>query len=457
MPTNTYVALDKITLGSNATSVTFSSISSAYTDLVLVASVFGATGGVTDYSMSFQLNGDTATNYSRTTLTGDGTSAISARSSNIAYGFLQTGGYYTTTEPVTVIGHFMNYANTTTFKTVIDRGSFASGAAEANVNLWRSTAAINSIKVNAFAGSFKSGSTFSLYGIMSENAAAKATGGNISSDSTYFYHTFLASGTFTPKQALTCDYLVVAGGGGGGGAFGQAVNSYSGGGGAGGFYSSVSPTGGGGTVGSALSAASGVGLTVTVGAGGAGGVGNAADGTNGSNSVFSSATATGGGGGGGGTGTNLIDQGRVGLTGGSGGGASSSYLQNSPAGGSGTSNQGYAGGAGDNNQKSGGGGGAGAVGVTGSAGSTSNGGIGAISPLNTAGTYLAGGGGGARSVGAGVGGLGGGGSAGRNVNGTAGTVNTGGGGGGSNDETGSTSRTGGAGGSGIVIVRYLKA
>jgi hypothetical protein len=32
-----------------------------------------------------------------------------------------------------------------------------------------------------------------------------------------FIHTFTSSGTFTPSQALTADYLVVAGGGGGGG------------------------------------------------------------------------------------------------------------------------------------------------------------------------------------------------------------------------------------------------
>jgi hypothetical protein len=450
MATNTYVALDKATVTTATPSITFTGINQGYTDLVLIADITNATGAD---SLNIRFNGDTTTNYSSTRLQGDGSVAESFRASNTTS--MNIG--YSTNSITTNIFSIMNYSNATTFKTVLGRAGAAGSQVAAKVGLWRKTPeAITSITIlTGSSYNFAVGSTFSLYGIASAAVGVKATGGIVSSDSQYYYHTFIASGTFTPTQSLSCDYLVVAGGGGGGGAFGASVNSYSGGGGAGGFYSSVSPTGGGGTVGSALSL-SATGYTVTIGAGGAGGVGNAADGSNGSNSVFSSVTATGGGGGGGGTGTNLSDQGRVGLTGGSGGGASSSYLQNSPAGGSGTSNQGYAGGAGDNNQKSGGGGGAGAVGVTGSSASTSNGGVGLISSLNLAGTYLAGGGGGARSSGAGVGGLGGGGSAGRNVNGTAGSSNTGGGGGGSNDESGNTSRTGGAGGSGIVIVRYAK-
>ena len=47
MATNTYVALDKVTTSGSATSVTFSSIPSTYTDLVIVVngSVAGADRG----------------------------------------------------------------------------------------------------------------------------------------------------------------------------------------------------------------------------------------------------------------------------------------------------------------------------------------------------------------------------------------------------------------------------
>jgi len=47
--------------------------------------------------------------------------------------------------------------------------------------------------------------------------ALKATGGEITFAGGYTIHTFTSSGTFTANEALTIDYLIVAGGGGGGG------------------------------------------------------------------------------------------------------------------------------------------------------------------------------------------------------------------------------------------------
>jgi hypothetical protein len=90
------------------------------------------------------------------------------------------------------------------------------------------------------------GSTFYLYGVAklgTEPAISPyATGGDtIMTDGTYWYHTFISSGTFTPQKAISCDYLVVAGGGGGGTLHGA-------GGGAGGLRSTVTATGGGGSL-----------------------------------------------------------------------------------------------------------------------------------------------------------------------------------------------------------------
>jgi hypothetical protein len=61
----------------------------------------------------------------------------------------------------------MNYSNTTTYKTIIARGSGASNEVKAQVNLWRSTSAITSITVYAGGGNFNSGASFTLYGIKS--------------------------------------------------------------------------------------------------------------------------------------------------------------------------------------------------------------------------------------------------------------------------------------------------
>jgi hypothetical protein len=60
----------------------------------------------------------------------------------------------------------MNYSNTTTYKTVLLRSNNASAITVATVGLWRSTSAINTIKIYADgAAVFSVGSTFTLYGI----------------------------------------------------------------------------------------------------------------------------------------------------------------------------------------------------------------------------------------------------------------------------------------------------
>jgi hypothetical protein len=60
----------------------------------------------------------------------------------------------------------MNYANTTTYKTAISRGSESVNGVMAIVVLWRKTPeAITSILLKPSTGNFDIGSTFTLYGI----------------------------------------------------------------------------------------------------------------------------------------------------------------------------------------------------------------------------------------------------------------------------------------------------
>jgi len=426
MTTSTYTPLATQTLGSASATVTFSSIPAGYTDLILVTKALG-TG---NYYL-IQINGDAGTNYSRTRLVGDGTSATSSRTSSTSS--LPINDLSSTIPDATII-QFQNYANTTTYKTFIYRANTASASATVGVGLWRATpAAITSITLYTDTATFAIGSTFSLYGI-SAAPSAKATGGMITSDATYYYHTFTSTGTFTPTQSLSADILVVAGGGSGAGGRGA-------GGGAGGLLAFTSQS---------LTA---TGYTCTVGGGAAINSGNV-NGNQGSNSQFGALTASVGGG----YGTSAFINGNGG-TGGSGGGA--------PGGGTGgtpTSGQGYAGGNGattsTNYRGTGGGGGAGAVGQNGYDDATPGGaggnGLNTYSSWATAtgtgvsGYYAGGGGGGTYNAGTASGGLGGGGTA----NTSAGTANTGGGGGGASQNGGSTLAY--AGGSGIVIVRYAK-
>jgi len=443
---STYTPIASVTLDSAQSSVTFSGIPQTYTDLVLVANIAQEAA---NNSLRYRFNNDSGSNYSATYLLGNGSSANSGRESNITSAYVSTTG--STTLETNYILHIMNYSNATTYKTAIGRGNRASAETDATVGLWRNTAAITTISFALGSGfptnNFAANSTFNLYGVNAQlSAQAKAYGGDtIVTDGTYWYHTFLSSGTFTPTEALTADYLVVAGGGSGGGPLGRG-----GGGGAGGLRCTVTATGGGGSVESALSLAANTGYTVTIGGGGAAiiGGGGAVNGNSGSDSVFSTITATGGGGGGGANPGN----GQSGLTGGSGGGAGSA---NGVAGsaGSGTTNQGYAGGTASLSSAGFGAGGGGGAGATGGNGSSTNGGNGgngvATSISGTSTTYAGGGGGGVNTGTAGTGGTGGGGKGGDSSSVGAGTANTGGGGGGSYDTPGS-----GSGGSGIVIVRY---
>lgn len=153
----TYEPIATYTIPSAQSSYTFSVVPGTYTDLVLVfAGTLSASGG-----WAIRVNGDTAGNYSNTTMYGDGTTAASNRSaSDTSMGL----GYTTTSQSVTTI-NLMNYANTTTFKTALARNSAASADVDARVGMWRNTAAITSVTALTYSGNFASGSTFTLYGI----------------------------------------------------------------------------------------------------------------------------------------------------------------------------------------------------------------------------------------------------------------------------------------------------
>jgi hypothetical protein len=163
--TSTYDKIETRTLGSDTATITFSSIPATYTDLVLIASVANNSGG--NRAMQMLVNLDTGTNYSTTYLSGDGSSASSARTTGTAY--LDTVVTIPGSNFATCIFNFQNYSNTSTFKTVLNRNGLGSTNTRAVVSLWRSTSAINSIRFQ-MGGSdlYSTGSTFTLYGIKAE-------------------------------------------------------------------------------------------------------------------------------------------------------------------------------------------------------------------------------------------------------------------------------------------------
>lgn len=154
----TYEPIATQTLGSATATVTFSSISGTYTDLVLVWTGINSTDAGVNYSFN---SNTTASDYSFTRLYGDGSSATSDRATS-ARNFNGISG---STQSMN-IAHIQNYSNTTTFKTTLIRNNYGPIVLSC-VGLWRKTDAISSIALSATGGSFNTGSTFTLYGIKS--------------------------------------------------------------------------------------------------------------------------------------------------------------------------------------------------------------------------------------------------------------------------------------------------
>lgn len=435
---STYTPIVSQVLTSSSSSVTLNNISQSYTDLIVLVNIKGATANI---GCNLSFNGDTASSYSLTGIVSVPSTVGSGSYANTAsiYATTQyTGG---TNEWTSLQYQINGYTNTNTYKSVLSR--YARGVWENNawVGSYRSFNAITSLTFTPIADSFAAGSSFSVFGIVV--GSPKAQGGNIvTTDGVNWYHAFTASGTFTPNQSLTADYLVIAGGGGGGGTAATAA-----GGGAGGYRSATSQS---------LTAQD---YTVIVGAGG---VGGGYYGVNGNDSSFNGMTSTGGGAGTGHSQGGSILQGN---SGGSGGGSAQWNASGTQAGGLGNTpstspSQGNNGGtsSGSGVDRSGsGGGGAGGTGGTASGNSGGTGGAGSnahsswasITNTGVSGYYAGGGGGGGDGVGQRAGGSGGGGVGYYyDISTKNGTVSTGSGGGGINQAQG------GSGGSGIVIVRY---
>jgi hypothetical protein len=231
MPTNTYVALDTTTVtGSPVSSVTLSSISQAYTDLVLI--INGTTAN--DSNGGLRFNGDTTSNYSWTRMQGNGSSATSARGVNDT----SIQAYMTGTSTGglgNAVIQILNYTSTTTFKSVLSRHQATSTATRAIVGVWRKTPeAINSITVVTDNSSWNVGTTFSLYGIRAPQVYTPSTIPSTLNvgDSIFIPYTGSATTLSIPSGVNTCQLEVIGAQGGnaylsnGGGKGGYASGTY---------------------------------------------------------------------------------------------------------------------------------------------------------------------------------------------------------------------------------------
>lgn len=159
---STYEPISTTTLANSTTAeITLSSIPQTYTDLVLVINGKQEVGT----TIKLQYNSDTGSNYSQLRLY-SGSSVSQDQTNNESTQPFALGYAYWT---YNIALHLMNYSNTTTYKTTLSRNNNVAQSLTSFYNgMWRSTAAISSIRVltdNLSVTYFTSGTTFTLYGI----------------------------------------------------------------------------------------------------------------------------------------------------------------------------------------------------------------------------------------------------------------------------------------------------
>jgi hypothetical protein len=161
MAGSTYTPLATNTLVTPSSSITFSSISGSYTDLILIMNRKQNVAGA--YFIGLRYNSDSGNNYSGTGLGGTGSTTFSYKDSNVSSARV---GYGDTGWGNTIV-NIQNYSNSTTYTTTISRNNNPAADMSAIVTLWRNTAAITSIEIISQSGStLEAGSTFTLYGIL---------------------------------------------------------------------------------------------------------------------------------------------------------------------------------------------------------------------------------------------------------------------------------------------------
>jgi hypothetical protein len=158
MPTPTYTALATRTLTGSAATVTFSSIPATYRDLIIVSNLLNTTDA-TDGTIYF--NGDTtAGNYTRVfmyNLAGQPTPLSSTGNNQSIIPRIAVGS---------LVVHIMDYSATDKHKTTLLTSNQAAFISYTQASRWANTAAVNTIRFAPNSGSFATGCTFSLYGVI---------------------------------------------------------------------------------------------------------------------------------------------------------------------------------------------------------------------------------------------------------------------------------------------------
>lgn len=167
----TYTLIASTVLASNTATITFSSIPSTYTDLVVRLSARNVGSG----NMYIKLNNDTTTKYSQTRLFAEGTSVASSRETNASYFYFYPGSTRSDFAANLFSNgeiYFPNYNSTSTKVAssfgAIEVNNTTQNVIEVDAHQYRGTSGISSITFtlsDSPAETMAVGSSFYLYGI----------------------------------------------------------------------------------------------------------------------------------------------------------------------------------------------------------------------------------------------------------------------------------------------------
>lgn len=167
-----YESIATVTAAGGETSLSLSSISSAYTHLQIRGIARDTfTGSSSIRSLLMRFNSDTGTNYARHQLYGDGATAAAGGTATTTFMNLWScapSDAMTASVYGGLILDVLDYASTSKYKTMEGfTGVDVNGSGSSNIvsGLWQSTSAITSITFVAEAAAFKVGTSFALYGI----------------------------------------------------------------------------------------------------------------------------------------------------------------------------------------------------------------------------------------------------------------------------------------------------
>ena len=155
-----YTAIASQTLGSSASSVTFSSIPGTFRDLILVVNL-QISGSQAAY---LRFNGNSS-DYNYVTARGNGSTAASySAASQSSLDLIQNDSDAGNNSNFIV--QIFDYAQTDKHKSVLSRHSHATErGARMTAGGWGNTAAINTVLFTSLGGTYLAGSTFSLFGV----------------------------------------------------------------------------------------------------------------------------------------------------------------------------------------------------------------------------------------------------------------------------------------------------